>query len=71
MTHGPPATTTLVCRRYRCMSCGAVLLVVPRGVAPHKHYGYAAIAMALTLSGRGMNRGMPRWCSKGWFSVLP
>jgi hypothetical protein len=42
-------TATLVCRRYRCTSCGAVLLVVPRGVAPRKHYGYAAIAMALTL----------------------
>ncbi|HEY4180213.1 MAG TPA: DUF6431 domain-containing protein, partial [Kofleriaceae bacterium] len=46
---GPPMTATLVCRRYRCTSCGAVLLVVPRGVAPRKHYGYAAIAMALTL----------------------
>lgn len=52
---GPPAadaaptTRIVVCRRYRCTSCGAVLLVVPRGVAPRKHYGYAAIAMALTL----------------------
>jgi hypothetical protein len=26
-----------------------VLTVVPRGVAPRKHYGYAAIAIALTL----------------------
>jgi hypothetical protein len=26
-----------------------VLTVVPRGVAPRKHYGFAAIAMALTL----------------------
>jgi hypothetical protein len=26
-----------------------VLLVVPRGIAPRKHYGYAAIAMALAL----------------------
>lgn len=26
-----------------------MLLVVPRGVAPRKHYGFAAIAMALTL----------------------
>lgn len=39
----------LTCRRYRCTSCGAVVLVVPRGVAPRKHYGYAAIAMALAL----------------------
>jgi hypothetical protein len=29
--------------------CGAVLTVVPRGVAPRRHYGQAAIAMALTL----------------------
>jgi hypothetical protein len=29
--------------------CGAVLTVVPRGVAPRRHYGHAAIAMALTL----------------------
>ncbi|HVV82240.1 MAG TPA: DUF6431 domain-containing protein [Kofleriaceae bacterium] len=46
---GVPTTQTLVCRRYRCTSCSAVVLVVPRGVAPRKHYGYAAIAMALAL----------------------
>lgn len=44
-----PTTVVLVCRRYRCTRCEAVLLVVPRGVAPRKHYGFAAIAMALTL----------------------
>lgn len=37
------------CRRYRCTGCGAILTVVPRGVAPRRHYGYAAIAMALAL----------------------
>jgi hypothetical protein len=37
------------CRRYRCVRCGAVLTVVPHGVAPRRHYGHAAIAMALTL----------------------
>jgi hypothetical protein len=31
------------------VQCGAVLTVVPRGVAPRRHYGHAAIAMALTL----------------------
>ena len=31
------------------MSCSAILTVVPRGVAPHRHYGYAAIVMAFTL----------------------
>jgi len=46
---GSPTTMTLVCRRYRCTHCSAVLTVVPRGVAPFKHYGFAAIAMALAL----------------------
>ncbi len=52
---GPPdvdqASTWIVitCRRYRCTSCKAVLTVVPRGIAPRRHYGHAAIAMAFTL----------------------
>jgi hypothetical protein len=52
---GPPdagaaPTKTLVgCRRYRCQRCKALILVVPRGVAPRRHYGLAAIGMALTL----------------------
>lgn len=44
-----PTTQTLRCRRYRCTACGAVLTVVPRGVCPRRHYGYAAIALALAL----------------------
>jgi hypothetical protein len=39
------------CRRYRCRDCGAVLLVVPRGVLPWRHYTAAAIAFALALWG--------------------
>lgn len=31
------------------MTCGAILTVVPRGVAPRRHYRHAAITMALTL----------------------
>jgi hypothetical protein len=52
---GPPdpdavPTKTLVgCRRYRCLGCKALLLVVPQGVAPRRHYGLAVIAMGLTL----------------------
>lgn len=46
---GSPTTVTITCRRYRCTHCAAVLTVVPRGVAPFKHYGFAAIAMALAL----------------------
>lgn len=39
----------IACRRYVCTSCGAVLTVVPQGIAPRRHYGHAAIAMALAL----------------------
>lgn len=46
---GAPCWIVIVCRRYRCVRCGAVLTVVPRGVAPRRHYGHAAIAIALTL----------------------
>ena len=49
VAEGLPTTVVLACRRYRCTTCDAVLLVVPRGVAPRKHYGYAAVAMALAL----------------------
>ena len=47
--HAAPAKTLVRCRRYRCLGCKAIILVVPRGVAPRRHYGLAAIAMALTL----------------------
>jgi hypothetical protein len=46
---GPPTWIVIACRRYCCLSCDAILTVVPRGVAPRRHYGHAAIAMALTL----------------------
>jgi hypothetical protein len=41
----------LLCRRYECQSCGAVLLVVPREVVAWRHYTAAAIAWALALWG--------------------
>jgi hypothetical protein len=44
-----PTWIVIACRRYRCVSCRAILTVVPRGVAPRRHYGHAAIALALTL----------------------
>jgi hypothetical protein len=44
-----PTWIVIACRRYRCTSCSTILTVVPRGVAPRRHYGHAAIAMALTL----------------------
>lgn len=36
-------------RRYRCVSCGAVIAVVPRDVEPRRHYSRPAIALALAL----------------------
>lgn len=44
-----PTWIVIACRRYECTTCAAILTVVPRGVAPRRHYGHAAIAMALTL----------------------
>lgn len=40
-------STTLTVRRYRCVRCLAVLVVVPRGVLPRLRYGAVAIALAL------------------------
>jgi len=41
----------VVCRRYHCLACGAVLLVVPRGILRRRLYSAGAIALALALWG--------------------
>jgi hypothetical protein len=46
-----PASTTVVARRYRCRACGAVLVVVPRGVGRALRYTLDAIGYALALWG--------------------
>jgi hypothetical protein len=46
-----PAVISVLCRRYQCQACGAILLVVPCGVAPRKHYARSAIAWAVALLG--------------------
>ena len=52
---GPPAisapstTRVIACRRYRCVTCDAVVTVVPLGIEPRRHYGRAAICLALAL----------------------
>ncbi len=38
-------------RRYECQSCGAVILVVPRGVLARRRYPVPVIAFALALWG--------------------
>lgn len=40
-------------RRYLCRSCGAVVVVGPRGIAPTRLYAAGAIALALALWGCG------------------
>jgi hypothetical protein len=44
-----PTWVVIACRRYTCTACDATMTVVPRGIAPRRHYGHAAIAMALAL----------------------
>jgi len=46
-----PGSTTVVARRYRCLACKAVLVVVPRGVARALRYTLDAVAYALALWG--------------------
>ncbi|WP_437653699.1 hypothetical protein [Sorangium sp. So ce1182] len=41
----------MAARRYRCLGCSAVLLVVPRGVLGRRVYSAAAIGFALALWG--------------------
>ena len=45
---GASVTQTVIrVRRYRCRACGAVITVVPRGVAQGRHFGAGAIGLAL------------------------
>lgn len=46
-----PATEVLLCRRYLCTGCRAVLTVLPASAQARKHFSGAAIALALTLWG--------------------
>ncbi|MGK3997599.1 hypothetical protein [Sorangium sp. So ce1024] len=46
-----PEVISIIARRYRCLSCSAVLLVVPRGVLGRRVYSAAAIGFALALWG--------------------
>ena len=41
----------ITARRYRCLACGAVILVVPCGVLSRRHFSACAIAWALALFG--------------------
>ena len=46
-----PVALDVTCRRYLCVACGAVVLVVPSGMLPRRRYSGPAIAQALALFG--------------------
>jgi hypothetical protein len=46
---GGAALIGILARRYRCQRCGAVIVVVPRGVIRRRLYSAGAIALALGL----------------------
>lgn len=51
-----PDRTSVPTRRFQCQLCGAVIVVVPRGMLPRKRYSGPAIGFALALwalAGRG------------------
>ena len=48
---GQPTELTVRCRRYLCVACSAVLLVVPCSMLPRRRYSASAIALALALYG--------------------
>ena len=48
---GAPERIDVLLRRYRCLHCGTVVRVGPRGLALRRRYSLGAIALALTLFG--------------------
>ena len=64
---GPPEVGEVVCRRYHCLACCAVLLVVPRGILRRRLYSASAIALALALWGaEGLAPGAVRRRVSPW-----
>jgi len=47
----PPVIVEVMGQRYRCLSCGALVVVVPRSVLAGRRYSASAIAYALALWG--------------------
>jgi len=46
-----PVALDVTCRRYLCVACGAVVLVVPSEMLPRRRYSGPAIAQAFALFG--------------------
>lgn len=52
---------TLVVRRYRCIRCGGITTVLPRGLCARRHYSASAIGLSLCLFGMlGLSLGETR-----------
>jgi hypothetical protein len=55
ITAEAPATVdTVRVRRYRCRPCGATVTVLPRGVAPRRHFTATAIGLGCLMYGLSM-----------------
>lgn len=48
---GPPTSVGVLARRYLCVVCGAVIVVVPCELLPRRQYSACAIALAVALYG--------------------
>jgi hypothetical protein len=56
-----PETRMVRVRRYRCLRCGGLTTVLPRGLTARRHYSASAIGLALCLHGvRGLSIGETR-----------
>lgn len=63
----PPRTRVLRVRRYLCRRCGAVLVVLPRGVVARRHFAATAIAWAFALVGLLGRTQASAWAAvSGW-----
>lgn len=78
VVQGPPApgaaatTSTIWARRFRCLVCHAVLLVVPAGVLRWRRYPATAIGYALALFGLlGQSPAAVRRAVSAWSVVGP
>jgi hypothetical protein len=58
---GEPEIRTISVRRYRCLGCGGLTTVLPRGLSARRHYSASAIGLSLCLFGmRGLSLGETR-----------
>ena len=52
---GPPGLVVVRVRRFRCRVCGAVITVLPRGVAPRRHFGLGLSGAPRGARGRALD----------------